>query len=538
MSYYEKYLKYKQKYLKLREQLGGTIDRDIFNAIKLLLKPEEKHNNLIPQPLHEYLNRYHSNYVFKNGNVFYNLFVGIIKGFDDGFLSFGPNKTPHAKLKIHNNIINKYIEYSSDHKPVIAKTGDNEITISFNVQHCKTYINPIINFAKEVYKVIGVLVNDEIPADRTELVNKFIYAMINIKNERIKNKFLEIFQEYQKYKIIINIQEGYSSLYVKLFTAFETYANKFSATKIICQNILEVFSDLDKPQMDSMGLTNDDPHPDQICQIEKFIDDWSARVKQENFKGFSEGRPHINGCYFSFIVDNRGSYREHRSQDVYEFNNSYKTITKSNENEIDIVILQIQNNPGNNKFYLPARPILLTQKVIQHGSRAMENGVGFGSLILTCDGIQLLTEGVINCHLITDRQSLAYLETSIQNRNLNGLWDVFDYICNPNDRCRVKDVKIHVNVAIFTSLIRKYLTNLNSQFETTISLPPIRIIAGDFNQRRKDKHINIYEEMNEPSTRDDYDIDYIFRLTEPIVITQPYEPIIHISPVDVVLVDI
>ena len=39
--------------------------------------------------------------------------------------------------------------------------------------------------------------------------------------------------------------------------------------------------------------------------------------------------------------------------------------------------------------------------------------------------------------------------------------------------------------------------------------------------------------MNEPTTRTDWDIDYIFKLTEPIVIAPGYVSVIHVSRVEV-----
>lgn len=528
MNYYKKYLKYKNKYMKLQEQIGGAIDINIFNAIKLLLKPEEIQGNRIPPSLHEYLNGLHNTISRPEP---YDIFVGILKGFEIKNMRLGSDNKPHAKLNVGFNKAQKYIEYSSDHKMVtdINNTNPREIILTHNVEHYSTYIDTIKSFAKKVYEVIGVLVNGEIPADRISLVDNFVIQMINIKNQRIANKIKEVCQTNPNSKIIINIQEGYSSLYVKIYKTLERIANKFCATKIICQNVLEVYSPLTKEQMDRMGITNENPTQEQQSQIERFIGDWSRQVPQE-YNQTQHGRPYNNGCYFSFVVDNSVP-RVERTGLVVEFNNLMDGINLlQSEMQIDREILTCQNLQANNSFYLPARPILLTKKVIQHGSRAISNGVSFGSLILTCDGIQLVNEGIVNCHLSPNRKSCEYLVSCLNSRNLNGLWNVFDYVCDPADRNQVKEPKICINTEIFTNLITNYIVELNRQLLPAPNAP-IRIIAGDFNKNRTDIRIlpTIATEVNSLPIHD-YDIDYIFRLITPIGITE-HTLMIYVSPI-------
>ncbi len=523
MTYYDKYLKYKNKYLELKKQTGGEINTDVINAIKLLLKPEEKRDNRIPQSLHEYLNGSHNSI---SRPEIYDIFVGILKGFEIKDMRFNSGNKPHAKLYLHSSKANKYIEYSSDHKMVRYDSNPREIILTYNVEHYKTYIDTIKSFAKKVYEVIGALVDSVVPADRISLIDNFIIQMINIKNKRIANKIKEVCELYPTSKIIINIQEGYSSLYATIYKTLERIANKFSATKIICQNVLEVHSPLTKEEMDRMGITNENPTQEQQSQIERFIGDWSRQVPQV-YNQTQNGRPYNNGCYFSFIVDNSVP-RIRRTGLVVEFNNlMYRINLLRSEIEIDREILTWQNLQANNSFYLPARPILLTKKVIQHGSRAIANGVSFGSLILTCDGIQLLTEGIINCHLSPNRKSCEYLVSCLNSRNLNGLWNVFDYVCDPADRTQVKEPKICINTEIFTNLITNYIIQLNIQ----LPAEPIRIIAGDFNKRRTDIGIlpTIATEVNSPPITE-YDIDFIFRLITPIEITD-HSLIIYVSPI-------
>jgi len=269
------------------------------------------------------------------------------------------NYPPNDTMKKQG--LRNYIKYLSDHK-IITHIINNTLLISFNVEH---YIKVCDRIGK---------IND---------TNDYYIDIINYKNNHILGLLQRIMDEALPdiTNIVINIQEGYPTLYKKLVNEL-LFRREFNGkpTKLICQNLYEGWQD------ESMSS-----HTNYERTISRHTRLWA------------------NGCFFSieFHLDHfpKIEYLNDNIQDIPiedADNNQHGHGPRKNifqtEYLLSIHIARKQNIPENLQLLINANPVLLYSKRF----RKTNNGIKKNNLILTCRGIHFNNTNVgdiINLHL-------------------------------------------------------------------------------------------------------------------------------------------
>ena len=463
MSYYEKYLKYKNKYLELKEQIAGAEPSDdIKEAFSLLFSVISWES--IPENVRRYIDTAHGKRFFTN------IFSGKYKEDDRGR---GTQESTHYRKFYYKNNL-------SDHPLITSELDDRSIIVSLNVEHCGGSEKKIREFVDIINKMVADVLSDV-------NIQKFVNKMISIKNNLILNLFINICSVNRGRTIIFNIQEGYSSLYLTLIKGL----NGCKATKQICQNILKVNSSLDDNDMLKMGLItcdsssvkkfNTTKSEKNIEDIEEFIKCWEHKVPTR-FTETIISEIGTGATFFSLVV-------RHNSIHIPKLSGiglDTLDLSRYSEIQLDKFATTLQESPANQSLFVQARPVMLAKKVAKVDSNLILNGIGFGSLILTCDGIILPEYGVLSCHLNSKRKANEFLLAKLQENNLDWIFDIFDYDFDSDQmgesrkQIAISELRTNIDSSIFTPLLMDFSTRYLGPFTD------IRVcsIAGDFNMGR------------------------------------------------------
>lgn len=571
MSYYDKYLKYKRKYLEIKNKLGGSqssidfqrcidesyeIPLDVVNIQKCIdefggIPREDLQQKVEFQKCIDELSGKPTKTVYLEREFDFLSDGGLIDGNElDGLLekirSVGLNipaedrnenllwklishkrisevdqrillesrfkcKVPREEFRSHRISYDQFVDDQKE-KYIIdglrknkekhdrydrnfrANLSDHELLISNESDENAFVINSTISlnvgfWIDNKYNIIKYFKNldEHIDVD-TSTFNDLIKYIIKLKNQKIKNllnQLINLPRLNRSIEIIINIQEGYPTLYRELVCGIkhinsDTYG---IPTKLVCKNIFESFTNIQKDEADIEAKVN-------------------AHI-QGIFNGTSSynigGRPHNNTNLFSIVIDIPSSMDAFMIHQQLFYDSIFRDgtiryepgtiLTEDNEEIIGKHIIKKQEEIG--EVFIAAEPILLTCKIAQKYSRMVDYGVGIGSVIIKCDGIRLLFKGVLNCHLEKDNLSFEHMFYSLSRPYRDYMLKEFTFgkftdkgkVDDQQYIDEIKKTNIHLENQLYKEVIRVFE---EVYFVSTpkFKSKPIKLIVGDFNNLR------------------------------------------------------
>ena len=365
----KKYLKYKNKYLDLK-QIGGArreIQQDYLDFVKLIKR----------------------------------------KTVED-----------LRKIQIQKN----YLDNLSDHK-IITCIKDDILLISFNVEH---------------FKEIKERLPGTTPSD--------FQRIIDTKNRYICIKLQEILDLSHIHirKVILNIQEGYPSIYRKLVNDLKFRGINGKPTKLICQNLYEGWI--------RAPITGEPP--ESLLVRAKFFE----TEYDKHTRGW------LSSCFFSIVFDNSDPPQIDyllREPDIGEpiddINYPYEVVLSKH-------ILRNQQT-CDQQLFITSHPVLLYFDLYKE----KKGQINKGTVILSCKGIHFSIDeyDFINIHLTFKGYNIydkSRIEPLIEIIKLNQL----GFIEKNFDRREYDGYN-----DIYTRLVLEYGSNIRINRQT--------ICLGDFN---------------------------------------------------------
>jgi hypothetical protein len=287
-------------------------------------------------------------------------------------------------------------------------------------------------------------------------------------------------------KIIINIQEGYPSLYLELFDLDQEYANFAQHTQLISKNVFEyninyddIFdtkSSYSQIQQNifreflnnwkvnpELSESEDDiwiPSTTNSLEIENNILIMKSKILKDSLKfNFNDNNTYNcnmfnNSCFFSIIInydtqsedfkslDEGDHLRKQRFIHIYKDINSRITNkdnegndempeikeiydTKSYEKYLENIIKDIEKE----NFCIKAYPILKSFHITDRKSMMTLEDKTIGSMICKCSAIfiPMHNQALINCHLDKKNCSLFELFNSLKDGNISKLFSEYGY---------------------------------------------------------------------------------------------------------------
>ncbi len=573
MTYYDKYLKYKNKYLELKNMLGGSKKEPTDDLLAEIDKISNETKN-DKKCIHEFLGIIEENEereieFLRNGGLInenekvilldkiknIGLDIRLIPDADENLLwklivpkrkienerqrlesifkcniteeeyynKYKPYKTFYNEKKnaYINNGLDRYnqkfdrynINYKanlSDHELIFSKETDKDaivrnLIISLNVSFWKDVKNNIIDYITPL--------NDNINFESLNF-NNLIKHIIKLKNQKIKNllnQLINLPRFLRAREIIINIQEGYPTLYQELVCGIRQRDTFGIPTKLICKNLFESFTNISKDDKNIVVKVKD--------HIQKILNDSSSYN--------IGGRPDINTNLFSIVINNTSSndgfilqqrlFVDLIKKDI-EGNiirdEDGNIIREDNEEILGRHIIQKQQEIG--EVFIAAEPILLTCKIAQTYSRMVDYGVGIGSVIIKCDGLRLLFKGILNCHLEKDNFSFEHITQSLVEPNYDsrlkeitfGKFTNKGIIEDQKYIGEMKKTNIHLENDLYKEVI-KLFNQIYFVLTPQIKNKLIKVIVGDFNVLR-----HLLELLNEGSdfvVVENKGLDYIIK---------------------------
>jgi len=168
---------------------------------------------------------------------------------------------------------NNYVNNLSDHF-ILSHIKENKLFISLNVEHIESMPNNINNNLRYILK------------EEYNINEEKLRKIINLKNIKIRLYIQHIIDTSTNITdIIINIQEGYTSIYKELVENLRFAGNIGKASKLICQNVYEGFSDIP---------LSTDPTKDISTTFEPDY--------------FNHTRCDKNGCFFTIVFNKDVSF--------------------------------------------------------------------------------------------------------------------------------------------------------------------------------------------------------------------------------------
>jgi len=286
--------------------------------------------------------------------------------------------------------------------------------------------------------------------------------IINIKNAHICQKLQDVINNLHMYvdKIIINIQEGYPTIYKLLITNLNLDGYKGKPTKLICSYLYEGF--LNGP------INKMSRNPDGTTSI---ISDVGLHT-----------RLWLNSCFFSILFDKHVPYIKDtsylynektfqnlvKSEDLEDVN---KNKCKFNDFIYSRIFLREQNKEENKNLFLETS-LVLPYLFVDTKTQNL-------SIKLKCDGIcfEIGSKSYLNIHLsaesdksnkkygINDNRKMEPLFKSISNNTFRSIRTDF-----------ASDTNINTYRQIFDELIIRYINQDTNHKPITNA-----VCLGDFN---------------------------------------------------------
>jgi hypothetical protein len=355
-----------------------------------------------------------------------------------------------------------YSNNLSDHK-IITCIKNDILLISFNVEHFLQINIRLLNEDRipvhtDKYKYM----NETMRRAEGMIVPEYFQKIIDTKNTYICDEIQKIINSTNETitKVILNIQEGYPSIYKKLVNTLRFRGRNGKPTKLICQNLYEGW--INVPISD---YQND---PDIIHNRAKELEpDYGKHTRGWH-----------NPCFFSIVFDISLDvlypirYLSEEPSITYDDNKKFPY-----EDALSKHILRNQSITHNDHLFIQAQPVLLYFDIYKNRN----HGINKGCSILSCRGINFSIYGYnfINIHI-------SYNGDIYDISRINPVIDKFIY--NTLGIIQLREINTFSNnpaIADYSDVVIDHYDNLHqilkSIYETPRLLVLDSILLGDFN---------------------------------------------------------
>lgn len=295
---------------------------------------------------------------------------------------------------INSYFYSNYVNNLSDHL-ILVYVKENILFISLNVEH-------IVSITNNINNNLRYILNDS--TYNIDIIK--IRKIINLKNKKIKLCIQHIIDNYSEItKIIVNIQEGYPSIYKELVENLKFIENNGKASKLICQNVYEGFSNVPLSIDPTKNIST------------TFEPDY-----------FEHTRCNINGCFFTIIFNRGINYNRLTYLDDRTINYRSQIIELDfNNNDYELLLgRHIYREQENCNDLLYTKPTELYISIYTKD----KHGVPKGTIMLICKSILIREDdlNILNVHL--DPNYLLELKDKIKRNELS----MFNEISNEEYR--------------------------------------------------------------------------------------------------------